>query len=68
VRPVQLSPCFLTAVIGALLGSQTGRDVSIVNSFELVYLVDGKVIIDDEFFKDRREQCTSTAICMLAHT
>jgi hypothetical protein len=44
-------------VIGALLGSQTGRDVSIVNSFELVYTLDEKVVIDDEFFKDRREQC-----------
>jgi COP9 signalosome complex subunit 6 len=40
-------------VIGALLGSQANRQVSIVNSFELVASDD----FDTDFFDARKEQC-----------
>lgn len=43
--------------IGALFGTQTGREVEIMNSFELVYNeVDGHVVFDTEFFTQRTEQ------------
>lgn len=46
------------AVIGVLLGAQKGREVSVANSFELLYsVVDGKVVVDDEFLTTRRDQC-----------
>lgn len=40
-----------------LLGQQTGREVSIVNSFELVYFDNHDIKLDEEFFTTRREQC-----------
>ncbi|RUS21155.1 COP9 signalosome complex subunit 6-like protein [Endogone sp. FLAS-F59071] len=44
-------------VIGALLGIQTGRDVEIFNSFELLFHLDtGAVVIDMEYFKDKQDQ------------
>jgi len=46
-------------VIGALLGTQDGRNVEIFNSFELVYdVVDGVVIIDTEYLNTKQDQCT----------
>lgn len=42
-------------VLGALLGTQNGRDVDIVNSFELVVEEGEKV--DHEFLVSRRDQC-----------
>ncbi|KAL7421218.1 hypothetical protein Q5752_004103 [Cryptotrichosporon argae] len=45
--------------IGALLGSQAGRDVSIANSFELALVPDGDIAgrkVDAEFLETRREQ------------
>lgn len=45
-------------MIGILLGTQKGREVSVANSFELLHsVVDGKVVIDDEFLRTRRDQC-----------
>ena len=44
------------AVIGALLGTQNGREVEIVNTFELAMESDKKTI-DHGFFTSRREQC-----------
>lgn len=41
-------------VVGVLLGTQTGRNMSIVNSFELPSS-DGS--IDEGFFRTRRDQC-----------
>lgn len=44
-------------VLGALLGTQNGRDVEIVNSFELAIELDG-VTVDQGFLVTRKEQCT----------
>jgi len=44
-------------VIGALVGVQTGRDVEIFNSFELVYRVmNGVVEIDQGYLQTKQEQ------------
>ena len=43
-------------VIGALLGTQEGRKVEIVNTFELAMEDDGKTV-DAGFLVTRREQC-----------
>ncbi|KAG9292082.1 hypothetical protein G9A89_017982 [Geosiphon pyriformis] len=45
-------------VIGALLGTQSGRDVEISNSYELSFnVVDGgHVIVDKEYFTTKQEQ------------
>ncbi|TFL06501.1 COP9 signalosome subunit 6 [Pterulicium gracile] len=45
----------LPFVFGALLGTQTGREVEIVNSFELA-TVEGTDDVDHEFLKSRKEQ------------
>ncbi|CAG8643187.1 4476_t:CDS:10, partial [Ambispora leptoticha] len=44
-------------VIGALLGSQSGRDVEISNSYELSFnVINGRVLIDKEYFTTKQEQ------------
>jgi hypothetical protein len=45
-------------VLGCLLGTQQGRTVEIVNSFEMVYThgADG-IVIDDRFLATKHEQC-----------
>jgi len=44
-------------VVGALLGQQTGRNIEITNSFELVYdVIDGTVIIEKQYFTQKQEQ------------
>ncbi|KAF9056676.1 maintenance of mitochondrial structure and function-domain-containing protein [Panaeolus papilionaceus] len=43
-------------VLGALLGTQNGREVEIVNTFELATIGEGQEKIDEEFFQSRREQ------------
>jgi len=44
-------------VIGALLGIQTGRNVEIFNSFELVFdIVDKQVVIDPKYLTKKQEQ------------
>ena len=43
-------------VIGALLGTQNGREVEIVNSFELAMENDG-IKVDQGFLVARKEQC-----------
>lgn len=47
------------SVLGALLGTQTGREVEIVNTFELAFdeNPDGKIIIDSAFLISRLQQC-----------
>ena len=47
----------IPAVIGALLGTQNGREVEIVNTFELAMEADG-VTIDSGFLVARKDQCT----------
>ena len=48
----------MRAVIGALLGTQEGRKVEIVNTFELAMEDDAKTI-DAGFLVARRDQCAS---------
>jgi COP9 signalosome complex subunit 6 len=44
-------------VIGALLGTQEGRNVEVSNSFELVYhVVQGAIVIDTDYLKSKLEQ------------
>lgn len=49
-RPVQ--------VIGALIGKQEGRNIEVMNSFELLsHTVEEKIIIDKEYYYTKEEQC-----------
>ena len=44
-------------VYGAIIGKQTGRNVEIMNSFELqVHLLEGKTYIDMDYYKMKEEQ------------
>jgi len=44
-------------VIGALLGTQNGRNIEISNSFELVYhTIQGAIVIDTDYLKSKQEQ------------
>lgn len=45
-------------MLGALLGTQNGREVEIVNTFELAMEDDGTTV-DAGFLVARRDQCTS---------
>lgn len=44
---------------GALLASQSGRDIDIVNSFDLPLAIDGKdhVVLDVTFLSYKLDQC-----------
>lgn len=49
----------LLTVVGALLGTQAGRDVEVMNSFEVVVNdEDGQLKLDHGYFVTRRDQCT----------
>merc|ERR550519_1658836 len=44
-------------VYGALIGKQAGRDIEVMNSFELDYsTIDGQVVIDREYYNQKEEQ------------
>ena len=45
-------------VIGALLGTQNGRQVEIVNTFELAMDDERPTMVDHGFLLSRKEQCT----------
>jgi len=46
-----------TDVFGALIGKQNGRDIEIMNSFELDYTtIDTNVVIDREYYNTKEEQ------------
>lgn len=48
-RPVQ--------VFGAIIGKQAGRDIEIMNSFELDYNeIEGEVVIDRDYYNTKEEQ------------
>jgi COP9 signalosome complex subunit 6 len=52
-------------VVGALLGTQAGRTVAVVNSFELALAQEAvEPAFDLEFFSRRREQCESGLRCV----
>ncbi len=55
MHPVPFNLVLYTA-IGALLGTQNGRDVEIVNTFELAMEPDGTTV-DAGFLITRRDQC-----------
>lgn len=44
-------------VYGALIGKQSGRDIEVMNSYELeTVIVDGKVVIHKEYYDHKEEQ------------
>ncbi|KDR84839.1 hypothetical protein GALMADRAFT_233256 [Galerina marginata CBS 339.88] len=43
-------------VLGALLGTQNGREVEIVNTFELAVVGDNNELVDHDFLVSRRDQ------------
>ena len=48
------------SVLGALIGKQTGRNIEVMNSFELLFdQVDGQHVIDMEYYNTKEEQCKS---------
>jgi hypothetical protein len=47
----------LFTVIGALLGTQNGREVEIVNTFELSVVENNAETVDQEFLVTRRDLC-----------
>lgn len=67
-------------MIGALLGNQSNREVSIVNSFELILGNDDEneevtmsessetreITLNTEFFENRKEQCSLDGLGGLA--
>ena len=56
-----LSHIFLIVVIGALIGKQNGRNIELMNSFELLFdTVDGDIIIDREYYNTKEDQCKYT--------
>ena len=45
-------------VFGALLGTQEGRSMEILNSFELQYdIIDNDVVINTDYYHAKAEQC-----------
>jgi COP9 signalosome complex subunit 6 len=46
-------------MVGAILGQQNGREITMEVAFEskTVFLPDGCVNLDEEWFTDRLEQC-----------
>ena len=45
-------------VLGALIGKQKGRNIEVMNSFELMFhKVEGDIVIDREYYNTKEEQC-----------
>lgn len=54
---------YLFSVIGALIGKQEGRNIEVMNSFELLsHTIDDRVHIDKEYYYTKEEQC-KWAVC-----
>ena len=52
---------FSLPVLGALIGKQEGRNIEVMNSFELVFdFIDGDVIINRDYYTTKEEQCKCT--------
>ncbi|XP_071498445.1 COP9 signalosome complex subunit 6-like [Diadema setosum] len=46
-----------TQVLGALIGKQEGRNIEILNSFELLFdVIEGDIIVDREYYNTKEEQ------------
>lgn len=51
---------YFSSVIGALIGKQEGRNIEVMNSFELLsHTIDERVHIDKEYYYTKEEQCKS---------
>ena len=49
---------FFILVFGALLGTQEGRSMDILNSFELQYdIIENNVVINTDYYHAKAEQC-----------
>ncbi|MGH0173472.1 UNVERIFIED_CONTAM: hypothetical protein FKN15_065649 [Acipenser sinensis] len=47
-------------VVGALIGKQEGRNIEVMNSFELLsHSVEDRIVIDKEYYYTKEEQCES---------
>ena len=45
-------------MIGALIGKQKGRNIEVMNSFELNFdTIDSQIVIDMEYYNTKEEQC-----------
>lgn len=52
------NPIFVKTVIGALIGKQNGRNIEVMNSFELKFEVQfDMVLINSDYYKTKEEQC-----------
>lgn len=49
----------MRTVIGALIGKQNGRNIEVMNSFELKFevLEFDMVLINSDYYKTKEEQC-----------
>jgi hypothetical protein len=48
--------------VGGLLGTQVGREVEIMNTFEIVVTeVEGELKVDQAYFVTRKDQCEYSA-------
>ena len=55
----------IPVVVGALIGKQKGRNIELMNSFELMFqTVDGDTIIDREYYNTKEDQCKFPYICL----
>lgn len=46
-----------TQVLGAIIGKQEGRNIEVLNSFELVFdIVEGDIIVDLQYYNTKEEQ------------
>ena len=49
---------FYFSVLGALIGKQKGRNIEVMNSFELNFdAIDSQIVIDMEYYNTKEEQC-----------
>lgn len=47
------------AVLGAVIGKQKGRNIEVMNSFELLFdFIEGEIIVNMEYYNTKEEQCT----------
>jgi COP9 signalosome complex subunit 6 len=45
-------------VLGAVIGKQKGRNIEVMNSFELLFdVIEGETIINMEYYNTKEEQC-----------
>ncbi|XP_035221410.1 COP9 signalosome complex subunit 6-like [Stegodyphus dumicola] len=47
-------------VVGALIGKQKGRNIEIMNSFELMFdRIEGHIVIDKDYYTSKEQQCNN---------